>query len=242
MPDKSNSDSISLNKYIAATGICSRRDADAMIKEGRVTINGNPTKPGNRVFEGDAVLIDGKPLKAKPKPTYILFNKPPGIVCTTDLAEPRNIISFINHSDRLFPIGRLDMASQGLIILTNDGDIVNKVLRSTNNHEKEYLVQVKSVITDEFLLKMRSGVPILDQMTKPCQVKQVNDMSFRIILTQGLNRQIRRMCEYLGYEVRMIKRSRIMHMTLSGLRIGEWRDLTDGELSLLMERTEYSTK
>lgn len=242
MIERSNADSISLNKYIAGTGICSRREADTMIKEGRITLNGEPTKPGNRVFVGDVVLLDGKPLNDKPAPVYILLNKPPGIVSTTDLAEPRNIIDFIDHSERLFPIGRLDMASQGLILLTNDGDIVNKVLRSTNNHEKEYLVQVKSPVTEEFLESMRSGVPILGTVTKRCQVKQFSDDTFRIILTQGLNRQIRRMCEYLGYEVKMIKRTRIMHMTLSGLKIGDWRNLTDGELRLILEKTENSIK
>lgn len=242
MSEKSNAESISLNKYIASTGICSRRKADLMIKDGLVTLNGVVAKSGNRVGEGDIVLLNGKPLNSKPSPIYILLNKPPGIVCTTDLEEPRNIIDFIGHDKRLFPIGRLDMASQGLILLTNDGDIVNKVLRSTNNHEKEYLVRVKKEIAPEFLQSMSKGVPILGTTTKPCIVKQVNEYAFRIILTQGLNRQIRRMCEYLDYEVGMIKRTRVMHMTLSGLRIGEWRDLTTEELLLLNERTENSVK
>lgn len=242
MDNRSNEDSISLNKYIANTGICSRREADSLIKEGRVTLNGEDTKPGNRVFEGDIVLIDGKPLLEEPEASYIILNKPPGIVSTTDLNEPRNIISFIGHDKRLFTVGRLDMASQGLIILTNDGDIVNKILRAGNAHEKEYVVRVKSPVTAEFIHKMSSGVPILGTVTKPCLVTKIDDYSFRITLIQGLNRQIRRMCEFLDYEISMIKRTRIMHLTLSGLRIGEWRELSEEEVSALLEKTEHSSK
>jgi len=237
-----NEDSISLNKYIANTGICSRREADSLIREGRVTLNGEATKPGNRVFEGDIVLIDDKPLKDEPEVSYVILNKPPGIVSTTDLNEPRNIISFINHDKRLFTVGRLDMASQGLIILTNDGDIVNKILRAGNAHEKEYVVKVKSPITPEFIHKMSSGIPILGTVTKPCLVTKMDDYTFRITLIQGLNRQIRRMCEYLEYEISMIKRTRIMHLTLSGLRIGEWRELSEAEITVLLEKTENSLK
>jgi len=242
LDNRSNEDSISLNKYIANTGVCSRREADTLIKEGRVTLNGQPTKPGNRVFAGDVVLVDDKPLLDEPDASYIILNKPPGIVSTTDLNEPRNIISFINHDKRLFTVGRLDMASQGLIILTNDGDIVNKILRAGNAHEKEYIVKVKSPISEEFVHKMSTGVPILGTVTKPCLVTQIDDYHFRITLIQGLNRQIRRMCEFLDYEISMIKRTRIMHLTLSGLRIGEWRELSEGEVSVLLEKTAHSSK
>ena len=189
--DKSNENSISLNKYISSTGICSRREADKWIEDGRITINGQPTQKGNRVFENDVVLIDGNPIQAKPKTLYLAFNKPVGIVCTTDPKEPKNIIKFINHPERLFPIGRLDKPSEGLIFLTNDGDIVNKILRAGNNHEKEYIVSVNQQITPEFIKKMSQGVPILDTVTKKCKVTQVSDFTFKIVLTQGLNRQIR---------------------------------------------------
>jgi 23S rRNA pseudouridine2604 synthase len=240
--DKSNKYSTSLNKFISETGICSRREADAMIAEGRVTINGAATTLGNRVFEGDEVLIDGKPLKAKPATIYLAFNKPIGIVCTTDPKEPQNIVDYINHKERLFPIGRLDKPSEGLIFLTNDGDIVNKILRAGNNHEKEYIVEVRQPITTEFLKKMSYGIPILGTITKKCKIDKINDYKFKIILTQGLNRQIRRMCEYLNYEVTSLKRTRIMSIRLDNLKTGAWRLLTPAEIVEINKKIKGSSK
>lgn len=237
-----NDNSISLNKFISSTGICSRREADKMIQEGRVTINQEPTKLGNRVFEGDEVAIDGKPLQSKPKTLYIAFNKPVGIVCTTDPKEPKNIVHYINHKERLFPIGRLDKPSQGLIFLTNDGDIVNKILRAGNNHEKEYIVSVGQPITTDFIRKMGNGIPVLGTVTKKCKVEQLNRFTFSIILTQGLNRQIRRMCSFLGYEVTKLNRVRIMNVELNKLRIGQWRELTDKEMHEINQLIQYSSK
>ncbi len=241
-PERTNENSVSLNKYISSTGICSRREADKMIADGRVTINGQPTKRGNRVCGGDLVEVDGKPLEAKPKALYLAFNKPVGIVCTTDPKEPKNIIRFINHPERLFPIGRLDKPSQGLIFLTNDGDIVNKILRAGNNHEKEYIVTVDQPITNDFINKMGRGVPILGTVTKPCKVEQLNDFTFKIILTQGLNRQIRRMCSRLGYEVTKLKRTRIMNVRLAGLAVGQWRELTTAEMEHIHKMVASSSK
>jgi len=229
-------DSISLNKYISNTGVCSRREADQMIEMGRVMINGEVAKKGNRVFDGDNVTIDNKPLKRKPRPIYIALNKPPGITCTTDLKDRDNIISFVNHKQRIFPIGRLDKPSSGLILLTNDGDIVNKILRVENQHEKEYIVTVNRVITNNFIARMSSGIPILGTMTKKCKVKRLGNQKFSIILTQGLNRQIRRMCEHLGYNVMTLKRIRIMHLDIGNLKLGRWRNLTVKEISLLQEK------
>ena len=234
--------SLSLNKFISNTGRCSRREADKLIKEGRVTINGKLAILGNRVSSGDEVLIDNKPLQSKPRTLYIAFNKPVGIVCTTDEREKKNIIRFINHPQRLFPIGRLDKPSQGLIFLTNDGDIVNKILRAGNNHEKEYQVTVDQPITEEFIDKMEKGIPILDTITQPCKVTQLREDSFKIILTQGLNRQIRRMCEYLGYNVTRLKRTRIMHVKLSKLPPGKWRELTTREIKTLRHQIGDSSK
>jgi len=240
--DKPNENSISLNKYISSTGICSRREADKFISGARVTINGNIAKLGNRVFEDDIVEIDGKPLKNRPKALYIAFNKPIGIVCTTDSKEPKNIIKYINHPQRLFPIGRLDKPSQGLIFLTNDGDIVNKILRAGNEHEKEYIVSVKQKIRPTFIQKMSNGIPILDTVTKKCKLEQINDNTFKITLTQGLNRQIRNMCKYLGYEVTKLKRTRIMNVHLGNLKIGQWRELTEKEIDEINERITISSK
>lgn len=240
--ERLNEDSISLNKYISSTGICSRREADQMIEDGRVTINDQATKKGNRVFENDLVKIDGKPLKAKPKSIYIAFNKPVGIVCTTDSKEPKNIIRFINHSERLFPIGRLDKPSEGLIFLTNDGDIVNKILRAGNNHEKEYIVRVRQIITPNFIQRMSNGIPILGTRTQKCKVEKIDDHNFKIILTQGLNRQIRRMCEHLGYEVSKLKRVRIMNINLDKIKIGQWRTLTPNEISQINKLIANSSK
>lgn len=237
-----NQESINLNKFISSTGICSRRDAEKLIIEGRVTINGKETQLGNRVFEGDEVKVDGRPLKAKPKTLYIALNKPVGIVSTTDSKEKKNIVKHINHPQRLFPIGRLDKPSEGLIFLTNDGDIVNKILRAGNNHQKEYLVTVDTIITDDFLEKMGNGIPILGTVTQKCTIEKLSPYVFKIILTQGLNRQIRRMCEYLDYEVTKLKRTRIMNVSLAGLKYGDWRELTQIEIDTINELISSSSK
>ena len=233
----SNQESISLNKYISSTGICSRREADKMIEAGRVKINSALAIKGNRVYPSDRVFIDDMPLGAKPKYIYIALNKPPGITCTTDLKDKSNIIDFVNHKERIFPIGRLDKASTGLILLTNDGDIVNKVLRAENEHEKEYVVKVNQIVTDSFIHKMSQGIPLLGTITKRCKVEVVTKHVFKITLTQGLNRQIRRMCEYLDYTVVTLKRIRIMHILLGNLKQGDWRNLTKDELELLEKHT-----
>ena len=237
-----NNESINLNKFISSTGICSRREAEKLIVAGRVTINGKPTQLGNRVFEGDIVKIDGKPLKAKPKTIYIALNKPVGIVCTTDSKEKKNIVRFVGHPQRLFPIGRLDKPSEGLIFLTNDGDIVNKILRAGNNHEKEYIVSVDKEITERFITRMGNGIPILGTITKKCKVTKLSSNTFKIILTQGLNRQIRRMCEYLGYEVTKLKRTRIMNVELGSLKTGEWRELSSHEMDKINQLVQTSVK
>ncbi len=225
--------SISLNKFISSTGICSRREADKWIEAGKVKINGNVARKGNRVEPGDKVTVNGKPLKQKPREVYIALNKPPGVTSTTDRKDRDNIIDFLKFPERIFPIGRLDKASSGLILLTNNGDIVNEILREENEHEKEYIVQVDQEVTTDFLSRMRSGVPILGTVTKRCRVEKLGDRTFKIILTQGLNRQIRRMCEYLGYKVLNLKRVRIMHIDLGKLPMGKYRDLTDLELKKL---------
>lgn len=227
--------SISLNKFISATGICSRREADRWIEAERVKINGQVAKRGNRVEEGDQVTVDDKPLMDKPELVYIALHKPPGITCTTELHDPKNIIDFVKHPQRIFPIGRLDKPSTGLILLTNDGDIVNKILREENEHDKEYIVRVDRPITKDFVAKMQAGVAILDTMTKPCLVEQLGKSLFKITLTQGLNRQIRRMCEALDYKVVTLKRVRIMNIRLGKLPVGEWRDLTARELKVLQD-------
>ncbi len=233
-----NENSTSLNKFISSTGICSRREADKWITAGRVQINGKIAQKGNRVFENDTVKVDGKRIKSKPSMVYIALNKPPGVTSTTDLSDKDNIIDFIKHPKRIFPIGRLDKASSGLILLTNDGDIVNKILRTENNHEKEYIVTVDKPITDEFINKMRKGVPILGTKTKECYLKKLSEKKFKIILTQGLNRQIRRMCEYFDYKVMTLKRVRIMNIELTSLKVGKWRDLTDLELQDLKKQLD----
>ncbi len=240
--ENTNENSINLNKYISSTGICSRREAEKLILEGKVTINEKPTQLGNRVAEGDIVKINGKLLQVKPTTLYIAFNKPIGIVCTTDIKERKNIITYINHPERLFPIGRLDKPSEGLIFLTNDGDIVNKILRAGNNHEKEYIVTVRQKITTDFIQKMSQGIPILGTLTKKCIVEKLTDFTFRIILTQGLNRQIRRMCEYLDYEVKKLKRIRIMNVSLGNLKVGEWRSLTHEEMHQINAMISTSSK
>ena len=222
---------ISLNKYISDTGFCSRRNADKMIELNRVTINGNVARKGNRVSGYDIVLIDGEPLKRKTSPVYLMLNKPKGITCTTDLKDKTNIIDFINYKSRIFPIGRLDKLSEGLIFLTSDGDIVNKILRAGNGHEKEYIINTDKPISDDFLIKMRNGVKIMGVITNKCFVKQEGEKKFRIILTQGLNRQIRRMCTALGYKVTSLTRIRIMNIKLAGLPNGQWRNFTDEEIA-----------
>ncbi len=233
---------ISLNKYISDSGFCSRREADKYIEQCRVTINGNDAHKGNRVNESDEVRVDGEPIKKKKLTVYLLLNKPKGITCTTDLKDKTNIIDFVKFKSRIFPIGRLDKRSEGLIFLTNDGDIVNKILRAGNNHEKEYIVTVDNPITPEFINKMRNGVRILGTITKPCFVKQEGTNRFKIILIQGLNRQIRRMCEALGYNVTSLKRVRIMSITLSGLQPGSWRYFTPTEVNTINEMLAGSSK
>ncbi|SCY42405.1 S4 domain-containing protein [Flavobacterium caeni] len=231
-----------LNKYIGETGFCSRREADEYIEQGRVTVNGAPAIMGMKVSNDDEVRIDGKIVREKnEKPVYLAFNKPPGIECTTNLEVKDNIVDFINYPKRIFPIGRLDKASEGLIFMTNDGDIVNKILRARNNHEKEYTVTVDKPITSRFIDRMGNGVPILDTVTRKCHVEQISKYTFKIILTQGLNRQIRRMCEYLGYEVTRLIRIRIINISLD-LPQGRWRDLTDAEIVELNQLIEPSSK
>jgi 23S rRNA pseudouridine2604 synthase len=233
---------VSLNKYISESGFCSRREADKYIEQCRVTINGQDANKGNRVKQGDDVRIDGERIKKKVAPIYIALNKPKGITCTTDLNDKTNIIAFVNHKSRIFPIGRLDKLSEGLIFLTNDGDIVNKILRAGNNHEKEYTVLVDKPITPDFINKMRNGVKILGTVTKKCFVKQENDTRFKIVLVQGLNRQIRRMCEALGFNVVALKRVRIMNFTVSNLPTGKWRYFTPTEIEAINEMLMDSSK
>lgn len=235
-------DEVRLNKYISETGFCSRREADKLIEQGRVKIDGVKASTGMKVSKGQSVYVDGKPLKVENELVYIALNKPVGITCTTESKIKGNIVDFINHEKRIFPIGRLDKDSQGLIFMTNDGDIVNKILRAGNNHEKEYIVTVNKPITDEFIKGMSNGVPILGTVTKKCLVKKESKNSFRIILTQGLNRQIRRMCEYFGYEVKKLERVRIMNVSLGNLKIGSWRYLTKKELAEINRLTENSLK
>jgi 23S rRNA pseudouridine2604 synthase len=223
-----------INKFISETGICSRREADKWIEAKRITINGVVAELGSTVGPGDEVRVDGKPLGAKKEHVYIALNKPVGITSTTEAHISGNIVDFVGHTERIFPIGRLDKDSEGLILLTNHGDIVNQILRAENNHEKEYIVTVNKPVTPLFLQGMSTGVRILGTMTKPCQVQKVGDRVFRITLTQGLNRQIRRMCEAFGYRVVRLQRVRIMNILLGSLRLGTWRDLTQGELQDLM--------
>ncbi|PWJ56711.1 23S rRNA pseudouridine2604 synthase [Dyadobacter jejuensis] len=220
-----------INKFISETGFCSRREADKLVDAQRVSLNGRIAVLGDKAGETDEVLVDGKPLRAKKDPVYIAFNKPVGITCTTERDIKGNIVDYIGHSERIFPIGRLDKPSEGLIFLTNDGDIVNKILRAGNNHEKEYRVTVHKPIDDSFVKNMAAGVPILDTVTKPCFVRKDGPFTFTIILTQGLNRQIRRMTDYLGFRVTKLKRVRIMNVNLDGIAVGRWRNLTPAELT-----------
>jgi 23S rRNA pseudouridine2604 synthase len=232
-----------INKYLSEIGFCSRRAADKLIVESRVTINGLVPEMGTKIYPDDVIRVDGK-IVSTPKEShiYIAFNKPIGIVCTTDTkAEKNNIIDYINYPKRIFPIGRLDKASEGLILLTSDGDIVNKILRAKNNHEKEYLVTVNKEINADFLKRMSNGIPILDTITRKCEVVQLDRNRFKIILTQGLNRQIRRMCEYLDYRVVKLKRVRIMNIRLN-TPMGKWRYLTDDELIEITHLVSDSAK
>ncbi|MDP9011148.1 MAG: pseudouridine synthase [Pseudomonadota bacterium] len=225
-----------LNKYISETGACSRREADKWIEAGRVTCNGELAALGTRVGDGDEVRVDGKLVGIKKRPVYIALNKPVGITCTTETHIEGNIIDLVRHTERIFPIGRLDKDSEGLILLTNDGDIVNEILRSENNHEKEYIVTVERPITELSLRMMADGVKIMGEITKPCKVSRVDEKTFRMILTQGLNRQIRRMCSALGYRAQRLQRVRIINIHLGALSPGEWRELTEAELARLLPR------
>lgn len=231
-----------MNKYISNSGYCSRREADRFIESGQVTVNGKRATVGMRVLPGQKVRVNGELIVNEIEPVYIALNKPVGIVSTTDPAEKNNIVHFISHEQRIFPIGRLDKDSQGLILLTNDGDIVNKILRAGNNHKKEYVVSVNKPITKEFLTKMAQGVPILDRVTRKCELEQINPYTFKISLIQGLNRQIRRMCEYFNYDVVKLERVQIMNIKLGGLGQGNWRDLTTAELEGLFDMLEDSEK
>lgn len=233
---------IRLNKYMSETGICSRREADRYIESGRVTVDGVKAVPGIKVSKGQVVKLDGKSISKEEKMIYIALNKPVGITCTTDRSVKGNIVDFVNHEKRIFHIGRLDKDSEGLILLTNDGDIVNKILRAGNNHDKEYIVTVNKPINDEFIKRMGNGIKILGKITKKCPVNKEGDKTFRIILTEGMNRQIRRMCEALGYKVTKLKRIRIMNIKLGKLKVGEWRNLTNEELKKLNELIKNSNK
>jgi ribosomal large subunit pseudouridine synthase F (EC 5.4.99.-) len=231
-----------LNKAIAETGYCSRREADKLIEKGKVKVNGKVAEMGVKVTKSDEISVKGQVVTKTVRNIYLAFHKPVGITCTTDLRIKGNIVSYINYPERIFPIGRLDKPSEGLIFMTNDGDIVNKILRSRNNHEKEYIVRVNKKITNDFIRRMSNGIPILDTVTKKCKVSKVNNSTFKIILTQGLNRQIRRMCEYLGYEVTMLKRLRIMNIELGTLKPGKYRSFTKKELHDLLNLCEDSHK
>lgn len=233
-------DSVRLNKAISDSGYCSRREADTLIEKGRVTINGEKAGLGDRVMPDDEVRVDDKLITENENLVYIILNKPVGITCTTDTRFEGNVVDFVNHPERIFPVGRLDKPSEGLLLMTNEGNIVNKILRAGNSHEKEYIVKVDRPVTDEFLKRMGSGIPILDTVTKRCKVERISRFEFRIILVQGLNRQIRRMCEYLAYEVVALKRIRIMNLELGDLPVGKWRDLTPEELRTLKDSVKDS--
>lgn len=232
-----------LNKYISESGICSRREADRFIEQGNVFVNGRRAKVGDQVLPGDAVKVNGQSIEPRDEEEIILLalNKPVGIVSTTESSEKNNIVDFVNHSTRIFPIGRLDKDSQGLIFLTNNGDLVNKILRAGNQHEKEYLVTVNKPITEKFIEGLAGGVPILGEMTKKCKVTKESPTIFRITLVQGLNRQIRRMCEYFNYEALKLERVRIMNVSLKGLPVGEWRDLHAHEVAGLLKLIKNSS-
>lgn len=229
---------IRLNKFLSDAGYCSRRQADKLIAEGRVKIGERTALVGEKVFAGQTVTVDHKKVQRSEPFVMIAFNKPRGVVCTTSPKEADNVIDFIKFDYKIFPVGRLDKESVGLLLLTNNGDLANKILKARNMHEKEYIVHVNKPLTDEFIKKMREGVPILDTITRPCKVTKEGKYRFRIILTQGLNRQIRRMCEYFGYKVTMLKRIRIMNISLGDLREGTWRNLTEQEVAGLRKMTD----
>ncbi|MFT5753408.1 MAG: 23S rRNA pseudouridine2604 synthase [Flavobacterium sp.] len=231
-----------INKFLSESGYCSRREADKLIEQGRVTINGVVPEMGTKITSKDQVRVDGTTINENTeKRIYLAFNKPVGIECTTNQSVRDNIVDYVNYPERVFPIGRLDKASEGLIFMTNDGDIVNKILRARNNHEKEYIVTVNKTITERFIQRMGNGIPILETLTRKCKVEQISKTVFRIVLTQGLNRQIRRMCEYLDYEVVALKRTRIINISLD-IPVGQFRDLTESEITQLNELIEPSSK
>ena len=229
---------VRLNKYIADSGYCSRREADRLISEGRVTLDGIAGRLGDRVLPGMAVAVDGKPLSGEVEKVYLMLNKPRGIVCTADPREPMNVVDYLGYPVRVFPVGRLDKDSEGLLLLTSDGDIVNRLLRAAGGHEREYEVTIDRPVTADFVRRMMAGVPILDTVTLPCKVRRTGERSFNIVLVQGLNRQIRRMCEALGANVTHLRRVRIMNIRLGKLRPGQWRDLTPEELETLLAALE----
>ena len=225
-----------LNKFVADSGYCSRREADRLIAEGRVQVDGRPGALGDRVLPGMRVTVDGQTLSGRSEKVYIALNKPAGIVCTTDPREPMNVVDYLDYPIRIFPVGRLDKDSEGLLLMTSDGEIINRILRAAGGHEKEYEVEIDRPVTKEFVEKMSAGVPILDTVTLPCRVRRTGEKSFNIILVQGLNRQIRRMCEALGCNVVRLRRIRIMNVRLGAMRPGQWRELSEEELSGLMGR------
>jgi len=235
-------ESIRINKALSESGYCSRRQADTLIEQGKVAINGVTAVLGDKVLPDDLITVNGKPVKAIETDVFIAFHKPVGITCTTYVKIEGNIIEYINHKERIFPVGRLDKPSEGLIFLTNNGDIVNKILRAGNNHEKEYIVTVNRPVTDAFIQKMSNGVPILDTVTKKCHVERLSRFVFKIILVQGLNRQIRRMCEYFDYEVTRLQRIRIMNISLDNIPVGTWRDLTKKEMEEINRLVSESSK
>ena len=243
MKSMSTNNSIRLNKYISESGICSRREADRYIQSGNVLINGKKAKVTDQVFPGDSVIVNGQSLEPRQVEDniYIAFNKPVGVTTTTEASTKGNIVDYVNHPARIFPIGRLDKDSQGLIFLTNNGDIVNKILRASNNHQKEYLVTVNKPITEQFIDAMGAGVPILGATTKKCLISKETPFIFKIVLVQGMNRQIRRMCEYFGYEVTKLERIRIMNISLKGIPVGDWRELTELELEDIFKLIKKSS-
>ncbi|MDD6883899.1 MAG: pseudouridine synthase [Eubacteriales bacterium] len=223
-----------LNKFLADSGYCSRREADRLIEEGRVTVDGRTGVLGDKILPGMTVKVNGKALTGQGEKVYLLLNKPAGIVCTADSREPMNVVDYLDYPVRVYPVGRLDKDSEGLLLMTSDGDIVNRLLRAAGGHEKEYEVMVDRAVTPDFLEKMAAGVPILDTVTLPCKIRRTGEKSFNIILVQGLNRQIRRMCEALGYRVTYLRRIRIMNLRLGKMQPGQWRELTSGELETLL--------
>ena len=231
-------DEMRINKFLSECGFCSRREADRLLEAGKVTVDGQVASLGSKLIPGQEVKVNGVLVTKKDSPVILALNKPKGIVCTTAKKEKNNVVDFIDYKSRIYPVGRLDKASEGLLLMTNMGDMVNKIMRARNYHEKEYLVSVDKDITDDFLKRMSEGVPVLDTITRPCEIEKIGRRKFRIILTQGLNRQIRRMCENLGYRVVYLKRTRIMNIKLGDLKVGEYRELTKNEIDEIMKQTE----